>query len=1072
MRICLQCNQKNPDQAKFCSHCGSNLTRIKTSDQTDSAERRQLTILFCDLVDSTPLSERMDPEDYRQMILDYHEVAEEVIDHNGGNVGNYLGDGLLVYFGYPDGLENAAILGVKTGLDIIKAMGQVKKKWETRDDIYIKVRVGIHTGIVIVDDHLALGETVNIAARLEGLAPQNGLVISPQTYHLIKGWFEVKSIGKKLLKGITEPIEIFEVLKESGVKTSLDISKKKGLSPLVGRKKELDQLREQWMKIKNGNQLNTMIVGEAGIGKSRLVDNLEEEIRKDPDGLILEARCATYHMNSAFHPLFEMVQNDLLYINKKDTNKDKIDKLEGFLQSRSFDSELLMPLLAEYMGIASAQFTPLAMSPFAKRQKIMEVISLILVDLAQDKNILLIIEDLHWIDASTLEWIQFFMNQQNKCSLLLLVTTRPSLRHDLNKLPDFTCIKLSRLTSKDMEKMCLYCSNGKELPAQILSKILEKTEGIPLFVEELTKMVLDSDQLIEKKDHFELTGSISAIDIPSTLQDSLLARLDQLKDVKDIVQVGSVIGREFSLNILKAVLHKEKSSIEDGLSKLLDAELLQTVENGHQADFRFKHALIQDTAYGSMLRNRRQYIHRMVAEVLEQQFKEVWKSKPELLAYHLTEANSPLKAIPQWLSAGQIASKTNAGREAIAHLKQGLELLPNITDESERNNLELDFTLTLGGTYVVSHGFPHPIVKETFDRARDIAQNMEVSPKLAIIQFNLLSYYFNTEAYESFNNLAEHMMTMTNDPESGYWFKLLSTHLKAGAAVTKGHFQEANRHFHEVLDMFDPSLPFPWEITPSGYLPFAAKGWWMFCLQISGSFDKAKRLSEEQLNYSGKEHQDSTSLYHLYTFPALYSLQARDWIASQKIIERYLPIARSFGDPVFTLTAEVYYHLARALQGDHDSFNTSVQLINVCFDIGFRAFAVCMSAFIAEGYLKTCDYKSGLDWIEKILNHVKQTGTHIQTAELHRLKGRMLQALGKQDNLVEKQFKKALNIARDQSARTFEIRSAMDIALLWHQQGKSKKAYGLLKKHLDKFNEDFESIDLKEALQLLHKFKV
>ena len=1072
MKICLHCNQKNPDQAKFCFHCGSSLARLKLGDRPDTAERRQLTILFCDLVDSTPLSERMDPEDYRQLILDYHEVAEEVIEYYGGNVGNYLGDGLLVYFGYPEGLENAAIIGVQTGLAIIKAMEQVRKTWENQDDIYIKIRVGIHTGVVIVDDHLALGETVNIAARLEGLAPQNGLVISSQTHHLIKGWFEVKSIGKKMLKGITEPMEIFEVLHESGVKTRLDISKRKGLSPLVGREKELNQLRKQWIKVQSGIQLSTLLMGEAGIGKSRLVDNLEEEIRKDADGLILEARCSTYHMHSPFHPLFELIQNDLLHIHRNDTNQDRYDKLEKFLHRDSFDFESLMPLFAEYLGIASVKFAPLAMSPFAKREKIMEAITLIFLDLAHEKNILLIIEDLHWVDASTLEWIKFFVNQHNKCGLLLLTTTRPGLRQDLQKLSGFTNIKLSRLNGTDIEKMCLYHSKGKELPGEIVSKIVEKTEGVPLFVEELTKMVLESDQLIEKKDHFELTGPLSAIDIPSTLQDSLLARLDQLKDVKDIVQIGSVIGREFSMNMLKAVLPKEGKKIEDAISKLLNAELFQIVDEGQQADLRFKHALIQDTAYGSMLRSRRQHIHNRVAKALEKDFKEVCESKPELLAYHLTEANQPLKAIPHWLTAGQIASKTNAAQEAIAHLKKGLKLLPNVPDESERSNLELDFTLTLGGTYVVSHGFPHPLVKETFNRARDIAQNTEVSPKSAIIQFNLLSYYFNTEDYESLDNLAEHMLTMTNDPQSGYWFELLSTHLKGGAALVRGHLGQANGYFHKVLEMFDPSLPFPWEITPSGYLPFASKGWWMFCLQISGSIDQAKKLSEEQLIYIDKEHQDSTSLYHIYTFPALYNLQAREWEASQSIMERYLPIARSFGDPVFALTAEVYYHLARAFQGDQKSFNTSVQLINVCFDIGFKAFAVCMSAFIAGGFLNTGDYKSGLDWIEKILDHTALTGTHIQTAELYRLKGRMLQASGKQDSLVEKEFKKALKLAKDQSARTYEIRSTMDIARLWHQQKKSEQAFELLKNCFDSFTEGFDSVDLKEARHLMHKIKV
>ncbi|MCA0931783.1 AAA family ATPase [Lutimonas saemankumensis] len=1074
MKICAHCQEKNPDQANFCQNCGSNLSssqKTVSKEKKDTAERRQLTILFCDLVDSTPLSERMDPEDYRQMILDYHEVAEEVIERYGGKVGNYLGDGLLVYFGYPEGLENAAITGVQTGLAILDAMWKVRKRWETGDDIYVKLRVGIHTGIVIVDEHLALGETVNIAARLEGLAPHNGLVVSAQTYHLIKGWFEVKSIGKKMLKGITEPMEVFEVIKETGARTRLDIARGKGLSPLVGREKELKQLQRQWEKAKNGQGTCTLLTGEAGIGKSRLVDQLEKEVLKEEKGLILEARCSTYQVYSALYPLLELIQNDLTQIKAEDTNDQRAEKLKIFINNELPAVVHTIPLLAEYMGISSDEFPPLAMSPFAKRQKIMEAISQVLLELIGGKTVLLIIEDLHWADASTLEWLKTFIPQTEKKSLLFLGTTRPTLRHDLANFEGLSNIDLSRLTPRDMKEICLYQAKGKNLPSAILDKIIEKTEGVPLFVEELTKMVMESDRLIEKHDHYELMGSLSSMDIPSTLKDSLLARLDQLKDVKEIVQVSSVIGREFSLEMLRAMLPEEADKIEAAISKLLHADIFQKTEKDQASEFKFKHALIQETAYGSMLRIRRQQIHQTFAKVLQENFKLICENQPELLAHHLTEAGKPLDAIPQWLIAGQHASKTNAAKEAVAHLTKGLELLPNVKNQAERNSLELDFRLTLGGSYMVSHGFPHPLVKETFNKAEEIAKRLELSPKLALIQLNLLNYFFNTEDYDSFDKLSAHMTKLAEDPENGYWFKLFVTHFKGGKVV-RGEIKNSHPYFKRALEIFDPSLPFPWELAPAGYMPYATKGWYALNLQIAGLFDQAEDLAKELFTYVDKEYQDSTSLYHVYTFPALYCLLAKKWSECQSIIERYLPIAREFGDPVFNLTAEVYYHLALACQGNQSSYQQVVQLIQVCFDIGFKAFAVTMSALVAECHLIHGDPSRCLDWITKILNHVNQTGTHIQTAELFRIRGRALKILEKPLELVEREFEKSLELAENQGAGTFEIRAVMDLAGLWQEQGKTEQAQQLLQECYDGFTEGFESsLDLQEAHTFLKTLK-
>ena len=729
-----------------------------------------------------------------------------------------------------------------------------------------------------------------------------------------------------------------------------------------------------------------------------------------------------------------------------------------------------MPLFAEFLSIPSEEFPPPIMSPFAKRQMIMDSITQVVLYLTINKQVLFIMEDLHWADASTLEWLKQFVEQLGNQKMLAFCTTRPTISPEWKDQPKVTQVTLHRLSAQDMLDICHYQTKGKVLPKELLKQIYAKTEGVPLFVEELTKMIIESDMIIEKNDGYEIVGALSSLTIPSTLQDSLLARLDRLSNVKEIVQVGSVIGREFSIEMLNAVISDQQLNIEQSLSQLLKAEILYHGGDGKESIYQFKHALIRDAAYESLLKSRRQQLHGQVANVLEFQFAELTQTQPELLAHHYTEAGKATQAIPIWLKAGQLASHKNATTEAIAHLEKGIDLLPHIKEEAERNNLELDFRLILGGTFVVSHGFPHPKVKETFNRARDIAQTVEVSPKLALIHFNLLSYYFNTEDYKAHGELSDHMLKLAKDPDNGYWFELFASQLEGPARVIKGEFEQASRSFQRVLEIFNPSLPFPWELTPTGYIEIGAKAWLMICLQILGYMDQAKNLSDQHLSYA-QDHKDSMTLYHIYAFPALYGLQAREWKASEKILEEYLPIVRAFGDPIFTLTAEVCYNIAKAFQGDRTAFDTAVNLINVCFDVGFKAFAVSLSPFIGERYFLIGEYESALSWIEKFLEHVNNTGSHMHSAELLRIKALTLQALGKPETMVEEIFNQALELSRKQSAKTFELRAASELARLWQKQGKRNEAYDLLKGTYDWFTEGFDSVDLKEAREMLKALK-
>ncbi len=1081
MRTCPDCRQDNPDNANFCNHCGHKFSLATYFDQLAplsavrqskrAAERRQLTILFCDLVGSTPLSERLDPEEYRQVITDYHRVAEKVIRRYKGHVAQYLGDGLLVYFGYPEGLEDAPRVGVQAGLGILKAVAQANQAWEASGRDPIKVRIGIHTGLVVVDDHLALGETVNVAARLEGLAPHNGLVISPQTHRLVEGWFKVNSTGKHTLKGITEPMEIFQVLSETGARSRLEVTKRRGLSPLVGREQDLEVLRKHWIRAKEGQGSLLLLNGEAGIGKSRLVDTLEEEVKKGEGSVLLKAHCSAYQRNSPFFPLTDLLEKSLLKLEAGEKVEAKLEKLENFLLESDMDFKTAMPLLAEFLSLPSASFPPLVISPIAKRQLVMKTLSEILLSQVRHGPLLFILEDLHWADASTLDWLQQFMEQLEDQPLFVLCTTRPSYRPDWTDHPAVTSLTLDRLSAEEMTDICAHQSQGKALPQEILRQIIDKTEGVPLFVEELTKMILESDFLVETADGYKVDTPMSALAIPSTLQDSLLARLDRLSDAKEVVQTGAVLGRAFTFDMLNAVLPRQAGSLEHALSQLLDAEIFNRNNGDQQPVYQFKHALIQDAAYDSLLKTRRQQLHYRVSDVLKHQFAEKVEAQPELLAHHYTEAGHPREAIPLWLKAGQLSTRKNANTEAIAQLEKGLALLPQLESATERKNLELDFQLTLGGSFVVAYGFPHPKVRETFDKARQIAQTTEVSPKLALILMNLLSYYFNTEDWGAHADLAEYVMKLADDPEHGYWFELAAKQLVDGpTGIIWGNFQRARQGGERVLEIFDPSLPFSWELAPSGYIEIGAKAWLMVCLQAMGYTAEARRLYTSHLDYA-RDHQDSMTLYHIHTFPALYQLEAREWQSAEAIIDNYLPVVRSFGDPVFILTADVYHSLARAFQGDGEALEKAANLINACFQVGFNAFAVTVSSWLGSAYFHFKDYEAALAWTDRILDHVNKTGSHIHTTELLRTRALTLQALGEPHDIVAGHLQQALELARQQSARTYELRAAADLARLWRKNGKAREGRELLKGVYDWFADEYETKDLQEAKVLLHQLE-
>jgi class 3 adenylate cyclase len=625
------------------------------------AERRQLTVLFCDLVDSTTLSSQLDPEELREVVRAYQDTCAKVIARFEGHIAQYLGDGLLVYFGYPLAHEDDAQRAVRAGLGIVEAIGQLNTRLKEERGVQLAVRLGVHTGLVVVgevgggtrQEQLALGETPNLAARLQGIAAPNTLVISAATLHLLGGFFAYQSLGTLLLKGFAQPLEVYQVLSESTARSRLEAAGRTGLTPLVGREQEVGLLLERWAQVKDGLGQVVLLSGEAGIGKSRLVQVLKEHVAAEPQAWLTPCQCLPYHRNTALYPWIDLLERVALGFEREESPQQKLRKLEGFVVQYGLPLAEAVPLFAALLALPLPDtYAPLTISPEQQKQQILHALLMILRRIAAHQPVLFVMEDLHWVDPTTLEFLSLLVDQGPTARILALFTFRPDFSPPWTGRSHLTQMTLPRLPRRQAAEMMDRVAHSKTLPAEVMEQIVAKTDGVPLFVEELTKMVLESGLLHEREDRYELQGPLPPLAIPATLHDSLMARLDHLATVKGLAQLGATLGREFSYDLLQAVSPWEEGTLRHGLQQLVAAELLYQQGLPPQATYLFKHALIQEAAYQSLLRSTRQRHHQRIAQVLEGRFPEIVETQPELLAHHYTEAGLLAHAIPYWQRAG------------------------------------------------------------------------------------------------------------------------------------------------------------------------------------------------------------------------------------------------------------------------------------------------------------------------------------------------------------------------------------------------------------------------------------
>jgi len=1039
------------------------------------AERRQLTVMFCDLVDSTRLSGQLDPEDLREVVRTYQRTCAEVIQRFDGHIAQLLGDGLLVYFGYPHAHEDDAYRAVRSGLEIVDAVRTLPARVASAHGLHLAVRVGIHTGLVVVgemgggdrQEQLALGETPNIAARLQGVAAPNTVIVSEATTRLTQGFFLCQALGAQELKGLAQPLMVYQILRESGAQTRFEVATNSGLAPLVGRTAEVTLLQERWARAKEGVGQVVLLHGEPGIGKSRLVQVLKDQVADEPH-FRWECRCSPYHQHSALYPLIDLLQRILRW-QEHTTPSARLSQLEQALGHYRLSLAETVPLVAALLSLPlpDDRYPPLTLTPQQQKHKTLEVILGMLAELAERQPVLFIVEDLHWIDPSTLELLSLLLDQGPTARLLALLTYRPTFHPPWTSRAHITPLALTRLAPVHVETIVVRLTEGKPLPAEVLNHVVAKTDGVPLFVEELTKMVLESGLLTEADGQYRLTGPLPALAIPSTLHDSLMARLDRLAAVKTVAQLGATIGRQFSYALLQTVSPLDEPILQQALQQLVDAELLSCHGLPSQATYLFKHALIQDAAYQSLLRSTRQQYHQRIAQALTEHFPDTAETQPELLAHHYTAASLHEQAIDFWQRAGQRAIQRSAYAEAMAHLTTGIDLLRPLPPTAELLQHELMLQTMLGSALMVAKGQGSPEVGQAYARARELCQQVGETPQLFPVLFGLWRFYLLRGAYQTARELAEQALSVAQRVDD------LALHLQARFALGVslfwlGELEPARLHLEQGIALYNPqehhALAFRSGIDPGMWcLSYAAFTLWML-----GYPDQALQRSQQALTLA-EEASHPPSLAAVLAYVAITHYLRREVQATHERAEATITLTSAQGFPQWLVLGTLHRGWALAQQGQAAEGIAHIrQALAAWQSMGAEMYQPWYMGMLAEAYGQHGQIEDGLQILTEALAVTERNREVSYEAELHRLQGAfLLRQTIPDEHQAETCFQQALTLARQQQAKSWELRAAMSLARLWQQQGKCAPARDLLVPIYGWFTEGFDTADLQEAKALL-----
>jgi class 3 adenylate cyclase/predicted ATPase len=1041
-----------------------------------AAERRQLTVMFCDLVGSAELSARLDPEDMGRVIRAYQDTCTAVVERWGGYVAKYMGDGVLAYFCWPEAHEDDAERAVRAGLTTIGALARLG----TPVGEPLAARVGIATGLVMVgeligdgvaQERTVVGETPNLAARLQALAAPGGVVISQATRRLVGGLFELAALGSLGLKGFAEPVDAWRVEGEGRAEDRFEALHGERLTPLVGREHELGILRERWAWAKDGDGQVVLLSGEPGIGKSRLIRALREDLGDEPC-TPLSHYCSPHHTNSALHPVIGLLER-AARLGRDEPPEEQLAKLEAVLGRSSDRLDEAVLLLAALLGIPTGtRYPALTLTPEARKRRTLRALVDQLAGPAAQQPVLALYEDVHWIDPSTLELVGLVIERIRQLRVLVLITFRPEFQPPWTGQAHVTALSMSRLARRQGAALVARVTGDKPLPAVIVEQIVARTDGVPLFVEELTKTILESGLLADAGDHYELHGPLPPLAIPTTLHDSLMARLDRLAPVKEVAQIGAVIGREFSHELLAAVAPMPVNLLDDAVQRLVDSELVFRRGTPPEATYSFKHALVQDAAYQSLLRSKRQQLHARIAQALEQRFQDAGETGPEVLAWHLTAAGLAERAIPYWRRAGESAAGRSDNAEAVAHLSKALELLGTLPDTPERTEEELALRLAIGGPLIAAKGYAAPEVEQTYGRASALCGQLGRSAELFPVLRGLWNCYLVRGELRRAHDLAERLVGLAEEQEAPLR-RALARRALGTTLFCLGRFTEAARELDQGIASDDAIAN--WD-DPTHLLLYTERAgvvcrlYSAWALWFLGFPDRALERVETGLAL-GRRLAHANSLAFAQIFAALLHLFRREFDVAQGQAEAAIEIASEHRLPQWLAQATMCRGFALVGLGQQaegiGQLRTGLAGWNAT---GCRLWDTQWLGFTAEAHARAGQFDEALSALDRAAETATATGERHYQAEVCRLKGMLLAAAG-EDAEAEAWLRRALDTARSQQAKSLELRAATSLARLWRDQGERQKASGLLTPVYGWFTEGFDTQDLRDAKGLLEELR-
>lgn len=1031
--------------------------------QHREAELRQITVMFCDLVGSTQLSEKLDPEDLQKLIDAYRGECSTAIRRYGGEVAHYFGDGVMAFFGWPRAHEDDALRAARAALEIVSGVTKIS------GPVTLASRVGVCSGPVVVGEignsttswsMDAVGETPNIAARLQTLAATNTVLISESTRRLVSAAFDLQDLGPHELKGVTEPVHVYRVLAAKNAASRFDAAHAGSLTPLVGRSSELSLLLDRWEKVKEGDGQAILLSGIPGVGKSRLLHELKSHIQEEPH-LLLHHQCSPYHGQSAFFPVIEQIEQ-AAHLTAREADADKIAKLQAYLpRSTDISIEPLL-LIANLLSISTENHRELLeLTPQQIKNRTISTLVDMLLAFSLQRPTLCIFEDAHWLDPSTLELLELIISRIDHARVLLIVSCRPEFRPTWIAHADITIHSLTRLSHTEVKTMIRDLLRGGSIPQQLVDEIIEKADGVPLFIEELTNSMLSA--LLRTRGTFERTAQPALLRVPETLSDALMERLDRVAPSRSLAQIAAVIGREFSYDLLSAASQMDEDDMQSALSLLEQADIIHRVGISPFVRFAFKHVLLRDAIYESLLRSKRQQIHAVIAAILEHDFPELAENQPEVLAYHYQEAGNHQLAIRCWFESGQRALAHSANVEAIANFRKALQLLNALPKTPEQTKQEIDIQLALGIPLIAVQGYASAETREAFSRARILCLRLGNIPEYFQALFGLWGHSWMGGKNDDALRMADEFLSRSralSDP-----VLLMVAHRVMGSTLlTIGDFQSSANHFEETIKL---SISKGQQPLYNLYMvePQAASllllSWDLWFL---GYPDQSlSRVSEALALAQDLGHPYTVAFAHYMT--SVVHLLRGDAARAFESAEKSFEVSQEQRFSLYVILSRISRGRAVGDLGRLGEARTEIALgIDEARRNGVGFMLPMMDSWLADMYAKAGENECALSIVEGALANIGDVTGRSWESELHRQRAQILVALNPSKiREAESHLKKSIEVARGQSAKSLELRATTSLAELWRTQGRPDEARALLEPICRWFDEGAETADLRRA---------